>query len=191
MNSNDYDPHHVESRLDDWINLLITAGAIGLGMGLVNVVLGNFFKNANYTTNFILLIFGVIIVAISLYLLFVSFIRPVHVRSNAYCRVIYNINTAEFLSPFVHSHYYFAQEAAEQIILKSSRADPQVTESLRDKLRDFEIDSDDLYQLIECIVVYWLGRSMVSLFHFRPHLHTLDFNNLPNWLKQNHYLPKP
>lgn len=29
---------------------------------------------------------------------------------------------------------------------------------------------------------------MVSVFHFRPRLYTLDFNNLPNWLKQNHFI---
>jgi hypothetical protein len=28
----------------------------------------------------------------------------------------------------------------------------------------------------------------VSLFHFRPRLQTLEFNNLPKWLKQNYFI---
>jgi hypothetical protein len=71
MDSHGYDQQDIESRLDSWIILIITAVAIGIGMGLINIVLGNFFKNADYTTNFIILVFGIIATTISLYLSFI------------------------------------------------------------------------------------------------------------------------
>ena len=77
-----------ESKLNEWIIFIITALAIGLAIGLVNVALGNILREDSYTANIEVLAGGIVLIAVLTYLSFIFMIRPVRIRSDVDCRLL-------------------------------------------------------------------------------------------------------
>jgi hypothetical protein len=177
-----------ESRSREWIIFIVTAFIVGLILGLVNVAVGNILKESSYIFNVLLFLVGVGLIGILVYLSYIFMVPAIHVITNANCRLLYNSKKGEFLFPSVYSQYYFAQEAAEQAVRRSSISNNNLKEGLKEQILNAELDAEILAQLLEYLVIRWLNRFHTTIFAFGSKTRILNFDMFPCWLKNNYFM---
>jgi hypothetical protein len=176
-----------ESKSREWIIFIFTALIIGVVIGLVNVALGNILRESSYIFNVQVLVVVVAIIGILVYLSFIFMIPPIHLVTNANCRLLYNSKKGEFLFPSVYLHYYLAQEAAELSVRRSSISNNDLKEGLKEDILGANLDAVTLTQLLEYLVIRWLNRSQATIF-FGPETCILNFKTFPCRLKNNQFM---
>jgi hypothetical protein len=104
-----------ESKHREGIIIVITAVAIGISIGMSSAAIGELIESYDLQPFLLLIILSVSAIIASL-LAIMSFrilVLPLRLESFAYCRLLYNARTKQFVNPSAYLSYYMAQAAAE------------------------------------------------------------------------------